>query len=446
MANRPTRRSLLKQTAAASAMIAAPMIIPARALGKDGAVAPSNRITLGAIGVGGRGTVNLNTFLGREDVQVVAICDVYAGSDRYEDGWVRGRANAVDAVKKRYGKEIASGTYSAPGEYADFREVIARADVDAVCISTPDHWHAAITVAAAKAGKDVYCEKPMSLTIADGRAMVDACERYGRVFQVGSQRRSSPKCRASCELVRNGRIGKLQEVRVGIMGGFWIRKNAKPTNEPMPIPAGFDYDLWLGPAPYEPYTYNRCHWNFRWNLDYSGGMVTDWGAHYIDMAHWGMNVEHTGPLSVEGAGTFPPRAALWNTATGFEFSFMYANGVKMTVKSGGGGVRFIGSEGWVDLEGKASPEVLRRDPIGPNDSRLYESDNHHTNFIDCVKSRQPTAASAEIAHRSITPAHLGNIAMQLGRKLAWNPATEKFDGDEEANRMIARPYRAPWVI
>src|SRR3569623_3558848 len=183
---------------------------------------------------------------------------------------------------------------------------------------------------------DFFCVKPRCVCVADGRAMVDACERYGRVFQVGSQRRSSAKCRNSCELVRSGRIGKLTEVHVGIMGGFWVRKNAKSTTEPMPVPAGFDYDLWLGPAPEAPYTYNRCRWNFRRNLDYSGGMVTDWGAHYIDMAHWGMNAEPTGPVELEGPGKFPPRAALWNTAKEFEFTCTYADGVKMRVKSGGG--------------------------------------------------------------------------------------------------------------
>ncbi|HYE21400.1 MAG TPA: Gfo/Idh/MocA family oxidoreductase [Tepidisphaeraceae bacterium] len=435
-----SRRAVLKSA------LAAPLFIPARALGKDGHVAPSNRVALAAIGVGGRGTVNLNTFLGHKDVQVVAVCDPDPGSDRYEDAWTRGRANAVEQVRKRYAKEMEAGTYSKPAEYADFREVVARNDIDAVCISTPDHWHAAITVAAAKSGKDVYCEKPMSLTVADGRAMVDACERFGRIYQSGSQRRSTPKCRNSCELVRSGRIGKLHTVKVGLMGGFWVRKNALPTADPMPVPAGFDYEMWLGPAPYEPYTYNRCHWNFRWNLDYSGGMVTDWGAHYFDMAHWGMDVEHSGPVEVEGSGKFPPRTSLWNTAKEFEFTCTYANGVKMVVKSGGGGVRFEGSDGWVSLEGSASENVLKGEPIGPGDVHLYVSDDHHANFVACVKSRRPTAAPAEIAHRSITPAHLGNIAMQIGRKLRWDPKTERFAGDDEANRMLARPYRGNWTV
>ncbi len=444
--SRISRRSLIKSAAAVSTAFAIPTIIPASALGKDGRPAPSNRIVMGCIGVGGRGTVDMSSFLGNPEVQIVAICDVDAGSDRYEDAWVRGRANAIEIVQKRYATEIASGTATAPDGYGDFRQLLARPDIDAVCIATPDHWHAGITVAAARAGKDIYCEKPMSLTVADGRAMVDAVTRYGRIFQCGSQRRSSAKCRTSCELVRNGRIGKLQTVRVGIMGGFWIRKNALPTTEAMPVPAGFDYDMWLGPAPEAPYTYNRCHWNFRWNLDYSGGMVTDWGAHFIDMAHWGMGVETTGPVEVEGTGVFPPRASLWNTAKEFEFTCTYANGVKLIAKSGGGGVRFEGTDGWVELEHSASPNVLKQDPIGPNEIHLYDSANHHANFIQCVKTRQRTAAPAEIAHRSITAAHLGNIAMQVGRKLKWNPQIEQFEGDEQANRLLARPYRAPWII
>ena len=423
--------------AAASTALAAPYFIPASALGADGRPAPSNRITMGCIGLGGRGTVDMQAFLGRDDVQMVALCDVDAGSDRYEDNWVRGLAPAVESVAKRYNG-------SKPAGYADFRQLLERKDIDAVCIGTPDHWHAAITVMAAAAGKDIYCEKPLCLTVADGRAMVDAVQRYGRVFQCGSQRRSSPQCRRVCELVRNGRLGKLHTVRVGLPGQYWLRKNAKTTFDPEPIPAGFDYDLWLGPAPEAPYTYNRCHWNFRWNLDYSGGNVTDWGAHMIDMAHWGMGTEHTGPVEIEGKGHFPPRTELWNAASSFEFC-TYADGVKMIVKSGGP-TRFEGTDGWINLEGKSDRPELASDVIGPNEIHLYDSRDHHGNFIDCVKSRQPTAAPVDVAHRSLTPAHLGNIAMQLGRKLRWNPQVERFIDDEQANRMLSRAYRGPWKV
>ena len=429
-----TRRRFL---AAASVAVAAPYFVPASARGADGRPAPSNRITMGCIGLGGRGTVDMNAFLGRDDVQIVALCDVDAGSDRYEDAWVRGLAPAMENVAKRYGG-------SKPAGYSDFRRIIERKDIDAVCVGTPDHWHAAITILAAAAGKDVYCEKPMSLTVADGRAMADAVKRYGRVFQCGSQRRSSPQCRRVCELVRNGRLGKLHTVRVGLPGGYWVRSNARKTFEVEPVPAGFDYDLWLGPAPEAPYTCNRCHWNFRWNLDYSGGNVTDWGAHIIDMAHWGMGTEHTGPVEIEGKGTFPPRSEVWNAATSFEFTCTYANGVKMIVKSGGP-QRFEGSDGWIELEGgKSDPPGLASETIGPDEIHLYDSRDHHGNFIDCVKSRQITAAPAEVAHRSLTPAHLGNIAMQLGRKLKWDPQAERFIGDEQADRMLSRAYRGQW--
>jgi predicted dehydrogenase len=435
-----SRRSLLKGA------IAAPLIIPAAALGKEGLPAPSNRVNVACIGLGGRGTVNLQTFLGRPDVQIVALCDVDAGSDRYEDNWVRGLGPAVEMVNKRYAGQSSNGEFKGVEGYRDFREVLARADVDAVCVAPPDHWHAAMTVAACRAGKDVYCEKPLCVTVAEGRAMADAVARYGRVFQCGSQRRSSARCRQACELVRNGRIGKPHTVKVGMMGGFWVRKNAKPVNAPEPVPAGFDYDVWLGPAPDAPHTYNRCHWNFRWNLDYSGGMVTDWGAHFIDMAHWGMGAEGTGPVEVEGRGRFPPRSSLWNTAVEFEFVCTYASGVRLVVKSGGGGVRFEGADGWVDLEGDSHPRNLRREVMGPDEVKLYVSDDHHGNFIDCVKTRGLTAAPAEVAHRSITPAHLGNIAMRLGRKLKWDPAAEKFIGDPEADRMLSRAYRGDWTL
>jgi len=442
-----TRRGFLGAAGAvAGAAAVGPYVVPASALGAEDRPAPSNRIGLGCIGLGGRGTVDMQGFLGYEEVQIVALCDVDAGSDRYEDAWRRGLAPARETVEKHYAAKAPAGTYKGCSGHGDFRELLARPDVDAVCIATPDHWHAGITVAAATAGKDVYCEKPLSLTVADGRAMVEAVARYGRVFQCGSQRRSSAKCRFSCELVRNGRIGKLHTVRVGLMGGHWIRKNAKTTFEPEPVPEGFDYDLWLGPAPWAPYTYNRCHWNFRWNLDYSGGQVTDWGAHYIDMAHWGMGTELTGPVEVEGQGTWPPRTDLWNTATAFHFTCTYASGVKMIVTSTGGGVKFEGADGWVQLEGATEPASLAKETIGPDEIHLYESTSQYGNFLECIRSRRPTAAPVEVAHRSITPSHLGNIAMLLGRKVRWDPEKQGVLDDPEAHTMLSRPYRAPWRV
>jgi len=442
---RSTRRDFLRGALAAGSAVAAPYLIPGSALGAEDAPAPSERITMGCIGLGGRGTVDMNSFLGRDTAQIVALCDVDAGSTRYEDAWLRGLAPAKETVEKHYAARKPSGSFSGIDGYNDFRDVLARDDIDTVCIATPDHWHAPIAVAAAKAGKDIYCEKPLSLTIADGRAMVDAVSRYDRVFQCGSQRRSDAGCRRTCELVRNGRIGELHTVRVGLPGGHWIRSNAKKTFEPEPVPEGFDYDLWLGPAPWAPYIFNRCHWNFRWNLDYSGGNVTDWGAHMIDMAHWGMGRDESGPIAVEGKGTFPPSTDLWNAATGFEFTCTYDDGVKMIVKSGGP-TRFEGTEGSVDLGGKTDPPELADTVIGHDEIHLYESDSQHSNFLECVKSRERTAAPVEVAHRSISVAHLGNIAMRIGRPIRWNPEKEEILNDEEASRLLSRAKRSPWAV
>jgi predicted dehydrogenase len=438
------RREFLQTTLTAGVAAAAPLVVPGSVLGGD-RPAPSNRITMGCIGLGGRGHPNLSSFLGMADVQVVALCDVDAGSNRYEDNWVRGLGPTREVVERHYAGQKASGAFRGVSGHRDFRDLLASAGVDAVCISTPDHWHAPMVVAAAKAGKDIYCEKPLSLTVRDGRAMVAAVTRYARVFQVGSQRRSDPACRRSCELVRNGRIGQLKTVRVGLPGGHWIRSNAKKTFHIEPVPEGFDYDLWLGPAPWAPYTFNRCHWNWRWNLDYSGGNVTDWGAHLIDMAHWGMGCDETGPIEVEGKGTFPPPGDLWNAATGFQFTCTYANGVKMLVSSGGPN-RFEGTEGWVDLGGATNPASLAKSAIRPDEIHLYESRSQHGNFIECIKSRQRTAAPVEVAHRTITVAHLGNIAMLTGRKIRWDPEKEEILGDEEAARLLSRPKRGAWSV
>ncbi|MCP4454021.1 MAG: gfo/Idh/MocA family oxidoreductase, partial [Planctomycetes bacterium] len=256
--------------------------------------------------------------------------------------------------------------------------------------------------------------------------------------------RSDGRCRHACELVRNGRIGRVHTVHVGLPGGHSNPRQGR-SPEVMPTPEALDYDRWLGPAPRAPYTLDRCHWTFRWNLDYSGGQLTDWGAHFIDMAHWGMGTELTGPVEIEGSGTFPPLADLWNTPTQFQLESRYANGIKMIISNTGGGVRFVGSDGQVTLGG-SNPKSIWESKIGPGETRLYQSDNHYKNFVDCVISREPTAAPVDVAHRSITPSHLGSIAMTLGRKLEWNPAKEEFVNDERANVLRSRPYRAPWRI
>jgi predicted dehydrogenase len=251
------------------------------------------------------------------------------------------------------------------------------------------------------------------------------------------------------ELVRNGRIGQLRHIRVELPSGHTIRQASREVAAP---PKGFDYDFWLGQAPSAPYCEARCHWNFRWNLDYSGGMLTDWGAHLIDIAQWGNDTEHTGPIEVEGKGEFPPKAELYNTATRFEVQCRYANGVTLTIASNKPGVRFEGTEGAIWNSGWAAPlqgepKSLLDSVIGPDELHLYTAPHEHRNFLDGVKSRKPCYAPAEVGHRTITIAHLGNISMRLGgRKLKWNPAAEQFVGDSEASKMLDRSRRAPWQL
>ena len=441
MATTLSRRTFFRW---ATSALAAPYVVPSAALGA-GRPAPSNRIVMGSIGLGGQGDRDMRSFLGHSEVQIVALCDVDPGSRNYEQAWYRGLAPAREAVESRYAAEKRDGTFKGVFTTQDFRELLAREDIDAVSVATPDHWHAGIVVAAAKAGKDIYCQKPLSLTIADGRAMVAAVHRYGRIFQCGSQRRSSGKCRFSCELVRNGRIGKLQVIRVGLPGGHG-NPGYTMGEEPMPIPPGFNYDLWLGPAPWAPYTHKRCHWTFRWIYDYSGGQVTDWGAHFVDMAHWGMGTERTGPVEVEGKAEYPRGGVLWNTATNFRFEALYANGLKMLVNSGGGGVRFEGTDGWVDLEGSSNPVSLQTSVIQPSETHLYAASDMYANFLECVRTRNPAGAPVEVAHRSISVAHLGNIAMWLGRKVRWDPERERFLDDPEADRLLSRPSREPFSL
>lgn len=388
----------------------------------------------------------MRQFLKRDDVQIVALCDPDEGSTRYEDRWYRGLLPAREAVEQRYGAGTASGSHKGLECYTDFRKVLARDDIDAVTVCTPDHWHALIAIAAAKAGKDIYCEKPLSHNIVEGRAMVEAVRRYGRILQCGSQRRSEAPWRRVCELIRNGRIGKVQTIHIDLMGGHWLRNGSYAPQIPMAVPEGFDYNMWLGPAPWAPYTRGRCHWNFRWNYDYSGGQVTDWGAHLIDMAHWGMGTEHTGPVEVEGRGVFPKDGALWNTAIEFQFQCKYANGMTVIVKSGGGGVRWVGTEGSIQNTGGFEPASLKNEKIGPNELHLYESNSQHGNFIDCVKSRKEPCTPVEVAHRSISVAHLGNIAIRTGRNIQFNPETETITNDAGAAAMLGRAHREPWSI
>ncbi|MHC4073095.1 MAG: Gfo/Idh/MocA family protein [Planctomycetota bacterium] len=415
-----SRREFLKGTAAAGAAIALPTIVPSSVFGVN---APSNCVTVGCIGVGGKGSGNMRSFNGNPSSVVVAVCDVDTSH------------------REKAGQSVG---LDAGSSYRDFRELLARDDIDAVSIATPDHWHVPASIAAVRAGKDVYCEKPLTLTIAEGRELADEVKRYGRVFQTGSQQRSGSEFRKGCELVVNGRIGKLHTMRVGISGN---NRKCEPTWTPEPVPEGFDYDLWLGPAPWEPYHTQRCHYQFRFIQEYSGGQMTNWGAHHLDIAQWGNQADDTGPVEIRGKGEFP-KTGLFTTATKADVEYTYANGVKMFLNRGGG-TRFEGSEGWIYVNrGKieAEPQSILTSVIGPDETHLYESRNHTQNFLDCIKSRKDPICNAEVGHRSSTVCHLGNIAMLLDRPLKWNPQAEQFIGDVEANRMTWRPRRAPWRL
>lgn len=418
-----SRRTMLK---AAAAALGAPFIIPGSALGLNGAVAPSNRITIGMIGIGREGTRNIKNFLRQPDARVTALCDV----DPINLGLAR------DAVAEAYGKADCSLC-------SDFREILARAEIDAVAISTPDHWHVPMTLRALRAGKDVICEKP-TLTIAEGRIQAEAVARSGLIFQTSTEDRSLYVYHRMAELVRNGRIGKLQRIIVGLPNA--PRAPGDPT--PQPIPKGFDYDMWLGPAPWEPYCLNRT-FEFRWISDYSGGILTDWGMHMVDTAQWANNTEHSGPVEVEGSGRRWPNN-LYNTFFDFSLKYRYANGVEMIVSTTESSLRFEGTEGWVGNTGwigpiEASSKEILTSVIGPEETHLYTCrGGEHRNFLDCVKSRRETYFSAAVGHRTATVLHLGNAAMLLGRKVRWDPEREVFPDDPEAMRLMSRPMRAPW--
>lgn len=445
------RRAFLKTAAlSAAGFSSAPFFISDRVLGQNNTVPANNKITMGVIGTGNQGWNDIRGFLEDERVQIVALCDVNEESPGYWNGSVRGREPARRMVEEFYAQQQSSGRYSGVDTYEDFREVIARDDIDTLLLALPDHWHAIPVIEGARAGKDMYGEKPLSLTIQQGRAMSDAVRKYNRVFQTGSQQRSDWNFRRICELVRNGYIGELQSVRCGLPGGTPDFGTTGDQTEPVPVPDGFNYERWLGPAPEEPYAPARCHVNFRWILDYSGGQVTDWGGHHPDIAQWGMDTEYTGPVEIRNPSANWAEHPLWNTATEFYFECIYENGVQLIISDKERfGVTFEGTEGRVwSTRGRHEvyPESLRSVQLKPEEVRLYRSDNHFRNFIDCVISREEPVAPVEIAHRSITLAHLGNIAMMLNRELQWDPVNEEFVNDTEANRFVSRSLRSPWRL
>ena len=423
------RRFLKNVTGMTAGAIAFPYIVSSSALGNAGNVAASNRIVMGCIGMGGMGTGDMRGFMSKKEVQVVAVCDV----DKSQ------REKAKKNVDEKYKNNDCK-------TYLDFREVIARDDIDSLSLAMPDHWHSIPAVMGARAGKDIHAQKPLARTIAEGRAICDAVKRYGIIWQTGSQQRSGRDFHRACELVRNGRIGKVTRVEVGLPTG------GGSDNKPVqPIPEGVDWDFWLGPAPWVPYR-GIMHWNWRWMMDYSGGQLTDWAGHHIDIAQWGLDVERTGPVEIEGAGVYP-RDGIYDVPMEYKFTCKYANGIVMTVannKQIPQGTKWYGESGkWIYVKrGKleANPASILKEVIGPDEIKLYRSRDHRQNFLDCIKSRKETIAPAEIGHRSISVGLLGEIAMLTQRKLRWDPDKEVFLNDEQANRMLSRPMRSPWHL
>jgi len=428
------RRAFLKRSAGGLAAAAAlPTIIPATALGKAGKLPPSDRVVVGFIGTGNLGRRHhlrnfcLNNEKVSPRVDVAAVCDVDANR----------RSQAAQDCKEATGRRV--------GVYEDFRRLLERKDLDAVFVVTPDHWHALVAIAAMEAGLDVYCEKPLTLTIAEGQAMVAAARRYGTVFQTGSQQRSSDQFLQACELVRNKKIGRLIKVDTHIGGigpGTW-----EPAQTP---PDELNWNFWLGPAPYRDYREGHVHYQFRWFQDFSGGKMTDWGAHHNDIAQWGIGADGSGPVSVEPVKFKFHESGPYDVAGEFEVHYRYANGVELTCHSNGkNGIKFTGEDGWIFVnrgEIKASDPAILEIKLGPNDVRLYKSDNHHLNWLDCIATRKRCICDVEIGHRSVTVCHMGNIAMRLGRPLKWDPEAEKFVGDEAANQLVSKPMRAPWHL
>src|SRR5215469_8338550 len=449
------RRSFLKGSIAMAAAAGFPAIVPASVFGEN---APSNRINVGAVGVGRISrTHDMPGIWKYDSARIVAVCDLDAG--RMQDG----KKLVDDVYAKKTGK-----SYNGTRTFSDYKHLLAEKEIDAVVISTPDHQHAILAVDAVRAGKDVYLQKPASLTIAEGRAMADEVKKSGRILQIGSQQRSWKQFRRACELVRNGRIGTLKHVEIGLPGD---PAGGDPT--PMAVPAGFNYDAWLGSTPLASYTldrvmpqkgYNRPGW-LRCE-QFGAGMITGWGAHHVDSAHWAMDAEYTGPIEVQGSAEFPKKG-LWDVHGKFRTEALYASGVRMIISDDyPNGLKFEGTEGWIFVS-RGDEQVTSSDPvaklkdnkalaasdpkiitsvIGPKEIHLYESKEHHANWLDCVKSRKQPIAPIETGHRSCSACLIHHIAMKLKRKVYWDPVAERFKNDDQANVMLSRPQRSPYSV
>ncbi|GEO20206.1 Gfo/Idh/MocA family protein [Cyclobacterium qasimii] len=458
-----SRRKFIKSTgkgalAASLAVTGFPTIVPASVLGKN---APSNKINIGQVGFGRIAmTHDLPETLKNDIARVIAVADVDSNRGAQGKQW----------IESFYEKKTGKSNYVNVSIYDDFREMISRKDIDAVIVSTPDHWHAQPAMEAALAGKDVYLQKPTSLTIEEGRMMSDTIHRTGAVFQMGSQQRSQnpwPQFKRACELVRNGRIGKVEKIFIGLPGD-----PAGGTATEMPIPKNLNYEMWLGSTPWVPYTLDRVHSQDDISSrpgwlrceQFGAGMITGWGAHHLDIAHWAMGKEYSGPIEVEATASFPTEG-LWSVHGDFKVKAKYDNDVIMEVSGDyPNGVRFEGTEGWIFVArgnvgvtasdpvpgGKASDAFKASDQkilgsvIGPDEVHLYESEEQHKNWLDCIISREQTIAPVEVAHRSCSACLVSHIAMKLPRKLYWDPVREKFKNDDEANAMLSRPQRFPY--
>jgi len=428
-----------------------------------GANAPSKRINVGLIGCGHQSQRIVPSFLVHDDMQMIAVCDVNRQSKGYYyPDQVLGRETARQWVNEHYAGKSPSGRFKGCDVYSDFRELLARKDIDAVAIVIPDHWHSLVTIRAAGAGKDIYCEKPLSLTIHEGREMIKAVRRHKRIFQTGSQFRSSPAVRRACELVRNGRLGEIRRVRTQVAGNSF--EGPGPDWKPMPVPKGFDYNFWLGSAPEAPYHKDRCLFRFRYILDYSNGQTANFGAHCNDIVQWALNTEQTTPVEFEDNGSeFLPPGSLFTAATKTAFRARYANGVELTCETGkSAGAKFEGSEGRLEitLGGRLAtfPTEIKDSRIGPDEihlpagnaarqihKRLHVDADHVRNFLDAVKTRKDPIEPIEAGHRTSSLCILGNIAQRLKRKFTWDPVAERSP-DAEVNQLLTRPMRAPWQL
>jgi predicted dehydrogenase len=434
MRNRKSRRDFIRNSLSAVAgTIVLPNIIPASALGRNGFTVPSDRIIMGSIGVGSQGISNLKDFLDFKEVQFVAVCDVDS----------KHQLNGQTVINQKYGNTDCR-------KHMDYREFLEKEKLDAVCISVPDHWHSLTYIAAAQKKLDIYGEKPLARTIGEGQQIVKAVQKNNIIWQTGSWQRSQAHFHKAAELVFNGRVGKVKRVEVGLPNAPKL-VGMPPVK---PVPENLDWDFWLGSAPKVEYR-GVCHWNWRWILDYSGGQLTDWAGHHIDIAHWGLGLDRTGPIEVKGKGVYPAKTELYNVPLEYDFNCKYKNGVEIRVANSarlphGMGVTWYGDEGWIHVDRgnklTASKDKLLSEELGANKKPLYKSDDHIGNFLECMRTRKETITPVNVAHRSITVGLLGEIAMTTNQTIKWDPDKEIILNNESANKMLMRNFRSPWKL